>query len=142
MNQDNNARLEASDEQMLYASILNIGMYAGLAMLLITFALYVFGIVAPYIPVEKLSDFWTLSAHDFLAHFNIQDGWGWVAMLGYGDFLNFIGIAFLSGVTIICYAAIIPTLLRNKDMIYVVIAILEVIVLVAAASGFISVGGH
>jgi hypothetical protein len=81
-----------------------------------------------------------LNSHDFLEHFNIQDGWGWVAMLGYGDFLNFIGIAFLSGVTIICYAAIIPTLLKNKDMIYAVIAILEVVVLATAASGFISAG--
>jgi len=140
MNQDNDAPLEASDEQVLYASILNKGMYLGLLMLFITFALYVFGIVDPYIPVEKLSDYWTLSSHDFLEHFNIQDGWGWAAMLGYGDFLNFIGIAFLSGVTIICYAAIIPTLLRNNDFIYAVIAILEVIVLAAAASGLIAAG--
>lgn len=140
MNQDNNAQLEASDEQVLYASILNKGMYIGLLMLFITFFLYVFGIVDPYIPVEKLSDYWTLNSHDFLEHFNIQDGWGWVAMLGYGDFLNFVGIAFLSAVTIICYAAIVPTLLRNKDTIYAVIAILEVIVLAAAASGLIAAG--
>lgn len=140
MNQDNDTQLEASDEQVLYASLLNKGMYLGLLMLFITFALYVFGIVDPYIPVEKLSDYWTLSSHEFLEHFNIQDGWGWVAMLGYGDFLNFIGIAFLSAVTIICYAAIVPTLLKNKDTIYAVIAILEVIVLTAAASGLISAG--
>ena len=61
-------------------------------------------------------------------------------MLGKGDFLNFIGIAILGGVTIICYLAIIPTLLRKKDKAYVAMAFLEVIVLSLAASGILAVG--
>ena len=69
-------------------------------------------------------------------------GWAWVGMLGYGDFINFIGIAFLAGVSIICYIAIIPTLLKSGDRIYAIIAILEVIVLTAAAAGIFGSGGH
>ena len=61
-------------------------------------------------------------------------------MLGKGDFLNFIGIAILGGVTIICYLAIIPTLLRKKDKAYVAMAFLEVLVLTLAASGILAVG--
>jgi hypothetical protein len=67
-------------------------------------------------------------------------GWAWVAMLGKGDFLNFIGIVILSGVTIICYLAIVPALLRKNDRAYLAMAILEVLVLTLAASGILAVG--
>ena len=38
------------------------------------------------------------------------------------------------------YAAIVPTLLKNKDVVYAIIAVLEVIILGAAASGLLAVG--
>lgn len=59
---------------------------------------------------------------------------------GYGDFINFIGVAILGGVTIICYASIVPTLLKNNDKVYAILAVLEVIILSAAASGILAVG--
>ncbi len=51
-------KIGPSPEQVLYADILNKGMLAGLVVLLITFALYVFGIVSPYVPLDKLSNYW------------------------------------------------------------------------------------
>ena len=68
-------------------------------------------------------------------------GWGWVAVLNMGDYLNFIGIALLALVTIVCYLGILPTLFRNKDWVYGTIAILEILVLSLAASGIVT-GGH
>ncbi len=130
----------ASPEQLVYAGILEKGMYLGLLILFVTFAIYVFGLMDPYIPVGELSGYWTMPVHEYLEKANIHPGWGWVGLLGYGDFVNFVGIAMLAGVTIVCYAAIIPTLFRNKDTVYAVIAILEVIVLSAAASGLLAVG--
>lgn len=140
MSQDQ--KIGPSPEQLLYANILNKGMLVGLIILLITFSLYVFGIVSPYVPLDKLSNYWGLGVNDYLHELNIPTGWAWLGMLGYSDFLNFIGIAFLAGVSIICYIAIIPTLLKNDDKIFAVIAILEVIVLTAAASGIFGSGGH
>ena len=61
-------------------------------------------------------------------------------MVGKSDFLNFIGIAILGGITIICYLAIVPTLLRKQDYAYVSMAVLEVLVLTLAASGILAVG--
>jgi hypothetical protein len=77
---------------------------------------------------------------DYLHMEHSPTGWAWVTMLTKGDFLNFVGIAVLSGITIICYLAIVPTLLRKKDGAYVTMAIVEAIVLVLAASGILSVG--
>ncbi len=136
------ASLEATPEQLLYAKILERGMYFGLLILLITFGLYAFGIMDPYIPLDKISKYWSMNVNDYLHHANIKPGWAWVGMIKYGDFVNFIGIAILAGVTILCYAAIVPTLLKNKDTVYAIIAILEVIVLTVAASGILGAGGH
>ena len=140
MDEKSTASLEATPEQILYAKILEWGMYIGLLILFITFALYAFGIMDPYIPMDKISGYWNLSVHEYLEHAGIKDGWAWVGMVTYGDFVNFIGIAILAGVTIICYAAIVPTLLRSKDIAYAVLAVLEVIILTAAASGILAVG--
>ena len=137
-----NPSLQATAEQVLYARVLEKGMLIGLFVLLVNFAIYAFGIMTPYIPLEKISDYWQLNVHDYLNHpdLHIQAGWGWLHMLGYGDFLNFIGIALLAGVTILCFLSIIPTLLRNNDKVYAVMAALEVIILAAAASGILAVG--
>ena len=142
MDEKQNILLEATPEQILYAKLLEIGMYMGLLILFITFALYAFGVMDPYIPLENISKYWTMNVNDYLHHTNIKAGWAWVGMLKYGDFINFVGIVILAGVTILCYAAIIPMLLKNKDRVYAVLAILEVIILTVAASGILGVGGH
>jgi hypothetical protein len=140
MEEKANDLLKATPEQLLYARILEKGMYLGLLILFITYALYVFGIMDPYIPLDKISDYWSVNVHDYLEHAEIKNGWAWLGMLKYGDFINFIGIALLAGVTIICYAAIVPTLLKSKDTVYAILAVLEVIILSAAASGILAVG--
>ena len=140
MQEKTNDLLKATPEQILYAGILEKGMYLGLLMLFITYALYVFGIMDPYIPLDKISDYWSMNVHDYLEHAEIKNGWAWLGMLKYGDFINFIGIALLAGVTIICYAAIVPTLLKRKDTVYAILAVIEVVILSAAASGILAVG--
>ena len=140
MDEKTAAALQATPEQILYAKILEWGMYIGLVILFITFGLYAFGVMDPYIPLDKISGYWHLSVHDYLEHAQIKDGWGWVGMIQYGDFVNFIGIAILSGVTIICYAAIVPTLLKSNDTVFAILSVLEVIILSFAASGILAVG--
>ena len=134
--------LKATEEQVLYAKILNIGMLIGLAGLVIAFIIYCTGILEPLIPLEKVQSYWILSVSEYLEQSGIQAGWAWFGNLQFGDMLNFLPIAFLSLLTIVCYIAIIPGLIRKKDTAYVVIAILEIIVLAVAASGILGTGGH
>jgi len=141
-------RATATEEQVLYANILAKGMYLGLLLLFITFGLYVFGIMSPAVPVEQVSAYWKLPVHDYLVAINqnflhgdhLITGWTWVRLIGKGDFLNFVPIAILSGVTIICYLAIVPGLFRRGDKAYAIMAIAEVVILLLAASGFLAVG--
>ena len=135
-------KLQATEEQLEYAKLLNVGMKLGLLMLLISFTIYLSGIFAPHVPVSDLPKYWSMPVKDYLKATDIHTGWSWIHLLGKGDFLNFVGIAFLSGVTILCYIRIIPILFRKKDTVYAVLAIVEVLVLVLAASGVLKSGGH
>jgi MFS superfamily sulfate permease-like transporter len=135
-------KLQATEEQLAYAKLLDLGMKIGLLMLVITFIIYLFGIFTPYIPVEELPNYWKLPVKEYLKVTGIHPGWTWLVMVGKGDFLNFIPIAFLAGVTILCYIRIVPILFGKKDTVYAFLAIIEVLVLVLAASGALKSGGH
>ena len=132
--------LEAGPEQVRYAAILEKGMYVGLGILFITFALYAFGIMKPYIPLDEVSGYWSLSVHEYLEETDTHGGWSWVGKLGFGDYVNYAGVAILAGVTILCYLSIIPILLRQRDWVYAVLALFEVLILALAASGILAVG--
>lgn len=142
MTADLNKSLQASPEQVAYAQVLEKGMLLGLGLILVTFALYVLGILKPYIPVDEISKYWSLSVGDYLNTTNIHAGWSWLGMVGHGDFLNFLGIALLAGVTIVCFIVIIPVLWKNNDKLYAVLAFLEALILSIAASGILGSGGH
>jgi hypothetical protein len=133
---------KATEEQVLYANILNKGMMIGLLCLVVTFAVYALGVLEPRIPLAKVQEYWVMPVDEYLELSGIHAGWAWTGQLGKGDMLNFAPIAFLSGLTIICYLAIVPGLLRKKDKAYVVLALLEVLVLAVAASGILGAGGH
>jgi hypothetical protein len=170
-------KTRASEEQIIYANILNYGMMIGFVTLTITFLLYVFGAFSNFVPIDKLPNYWKLKVGDYLYVMSqieqgkdleavalIQKckneggkpeackeiyeqghkmaGWSWLRNISKGDYMNFVGIAILAGLTIACYAAIIPTLMKKKDTAYLVIAIVEVLVLTLAASGILKGGGH
>ncbi len=139
---------KANEEQLIYANILGKGMRIGLVCLLVSFFLYASGIVPPAVPHNVLSKYWNLDVHHYMEAIDKDclklghavTGWAWVGLLGKGDYLNYVGIAILAAVTIICYLAIIPTLLRKGDNVYAIIAILEVLILSLAASGVLTAG--
>ena len=127
---------------MAYANVLNFGMWLGLAIMVVTFFVYISGVLPTFVPIDDLPKYWSMRVHDFNVALKAPTGWGWVPLVGKGDYLNFVGIAMLSGLTILCYAVILPILSRKKDTAYVIIAIAEILVLSLAASGLLKVGGH
>jgi hypothetical protein len=133
---------KASEEQIRYATLLNIGMIVGLAIIIVTFIIYLSGVLSSFIPPQDIPKYWGMKSKDFIHVLHTPTGWSWVAMANKGDYLNFIPIAIFAGLSIFCYLAILPILLRKKDMYYVIIALIEVAVLVLAASGIIKSGGH
>lgn len=135
-------KAKASEEQIVYAGVLNVGMWFGLFLLILTFMVYLSGALPTFIPIDDLPRYWSMRVHEFNVQLHAPTGWGWAAQVGKGDYLNFIGIAILSGLTILCYLVILPILIRKKDKAYVAIAVAEILVLALAASGILKAGGH
>jgi len=134
--------LQAGPEQILYAKVLEKGMYFGLLLLIITYVIYVFGIVKPYVPLADVPKYWSMPVSQYLHDANIPHGWGWISMVYFSDFLNFIPVAMLAGVTIICFLCTAPVLFRQNDKLYGVLALVEAAILCVAASGILGTGGH
>ncbi|MDZ7640554.1 MAG: hypothetical protein U5J62_00765 [Desulfurivibrio sp.] len=139
---------KATQEQVLYAKILEVGMYAGLGLMIVTFILYILGIVEPVVPLNEIASYWSQPVDQYLAAINANflhwehppTGWAWLKLLGTGDFLNFLPIAILAGVTIVCYLAIMPGLFQRKDTAMAIMTAATAAILILAASGLLTVG--
>ncbi len=131
----------ASREQQAYADLLDLGMKAGLAGMVVCFLLYVSGIVAPYVPLEDLPRYWSMPVQEYLAAAKVPTGWGWTRLAAHGDYLSIVPVAFLSTITIGCYLRILPMLSARGERIFSAIVVAEVAVLLLAASGYLA-GGH
>ncbi len=142
MTASDNPNLRPTKEQIIYANLLLMGMLAGLVIMFITYIVYLTGLLPPQVGLDVISANWGKGIHEYLELTHSPNGWGWIPLLGKGDFLNFIGFALLGLMTIVCYVVLVRGYLRKKDWIFAVISVLEIVVLALAASGILGSGGH
>jgi hypothetical protein len=139
MMNEQKATPEAPPEQIQYANLLFYGCWGAIFLLFVTYFLYVSGMLSPHIPLNEISTYWSQGVHHYVEEAKVPLGWGWMGLVGKGDFLNFLGIAILAGLTIVGYLMLFPAYVKQKDIPFVVIVILEVLVLLLAASGILVV---
>uniref|UniRef100_A0A7J2TJM3 DUF1634 domain-containing protein n=1 Tax=Archaeoglobus fulgidus TaxID=2234 RepID=A0A7J2TJM3_ARCFL len=132
-------KIEIPKEQLLYAKILWYGTIISIVAISVAYIVYVAGILPHYVEFDRIIELWGEKSHKFVEETNTPIGWGWIGLIGYGDFINLLLLAFLSFLTIICYIAITPVFLARKDIVYLLIALVEIVVLVLSASGLIVV---
>ena len=88
-------------------------------------------------PFADLPGLWGQPVGRYLDMTGAPTGWGWIRLLGTGDYLNLAVIALFPSVSIVCYLRILPALLAQGDRLYALIAALQIAVLLAAASGLL-----
>jgi hypothetical protein len=135
------AGAEIGPDQLRYARILAIGTNTGLAILVVLFGVYVLGVIEPHVPHERLPDLWHLPSNEFLDLVKLEAGWGWATRLQHADILTLIGIITLAFCSVPCLIAVMPVYWRSGQRILFGICLLEVLVMVMAASGYLA-GGH
>jgi hypothetical protein len=123
-------------EQHIYARWVDVGTRAGFVVLVASFVAYVFGLLDPLVPPRELTTLWGLPVDRYVAAIGGPTGWGWLALLAKGDYLNYLGVALLASITVVAYARIVPTLIANGDWLHAALAALQVMVLLAAALFF------
>jgi hypothetical protein len=125
----------------LYARWLDRATKAGFAISLVAFLAYVTGTVPPYLAPADLPNYWMLPVDRFIAATGAPQQWGWLSMIGYGDELNLAAVALLALVTPACYARLLPALFVQRDWLQLALALVQVLILVVAASGLLAGGG-
>jgi hypothetical protein len=142
MNTSNNEALKPTREQIIYANLLIIGVWLGIIILATTYAIYLTGILPSHVDISSIPKVWGQGVKEYLEITQSPHGWGWMHLLAKGDFLNYTGFVLLALMTIICYLVLVRGYIRQKNWIFAVIAMLEIIVLSVAASGILGSGGH
>ena len=128
----------ASPEELRYATVLDVSVKAGLVLLVLSFAAYLSGILPPHIPFDQLPKYWGLPLKEFVKATNTPTGWGWLRLIAKGDILNLVPIAFMAGASAICSLAVLPVFARRGENVQLVIAVLQIVVLVLAASDILT----
>jgi hypothetical protein len=131
-----------SEIQDFYARILDRTAKSVFILIISLFFLYVSGILSPFVPFERLPQYWSQPLSEYLHMAHITTGWSWLFYLYYGDFLTFLPIAGLAGISILGYLCLATKFFNHREHILGSIAILEIIILMIAASGILRVGGH
>jgi len=135
-------KAKASEEQLAYADFLGKGTWIALGLLVILFIIYISGVLPNVVDFEKIPMYWKMRASEYIHQANSPTGWGWVPLLTHGDMLPYVGIALLAGMTILSYLRILPIFLAKKDKPFTIIVLIELGVLLLAASGILTAGGH
>ena len=137
MGEEHRASGDSGRDQLRYARALDLGVKAGLAVLIASFFGYVTGMVPPHLAFANLPRLWALPASELLRQSGTEPGWGWLALLGKGDMLALSGVVLLAGISIACLALLLPAYARRRDWSYLAITACLVGVLALAASGVI-----
>jgi hypothetical protein len=142
MNTHDKKDLKPSRDQIIYANLLVIGVWSGIFILVVTYFLYVSGLLSAHVDLSVIPQVWGKGVDEYLEITHSPHGWGWIALLSKGDFLNYIGFVLLALMTVVCFLVLLRGYLRDKNWIFATIAFLEIAVLTVAASGILGSGGH
>ncbi|HSN33022.1 MAG TPA: hypothetical protein VLU41_10085 [Ideonella sp.] len=129
--------MNEADPQAVYARWLQAGTRAAFLLSLAALLVYLSGAVAPFIAPEQLPQLWMLPAGEFERRAGTPEGWHWLAFAGYSDYLNLAGICLFALLSLVCYARVLPAFLRRGERQQAALAALQILVLLAAASGMI-----
>jgi ABC-type Na+ efflux pump permease subunit len=128
----------ASPEELRYAKVLGRAVQISFVLLVVTFVLYMFGVLPPLVPNDQLPKYWGMPVAEFVKATHTPTGWGWVAFAGKGDMLNMLGIAALAAVSMISSLAVLPIFARRRETALLLITALQVIVLAISASNILA----
>ena len=121
--------------QQTYARWLDAATRAAFAASLAAFAAYASGLAPSFVPLDALPRLWQLPLEQYLAQTGAPEGWGWLQLAGFSDYLNLACIALIGAVTLLCYLAVLPLLLRLGERLQAALVAAQALVLLVAASG-------
>ncbi len=129
--------MDLDEAQRIFARWLDAGTRVAFVVLAAGFAAYAGGLLPPLLPFADLPRLWGLPLAQFIAASGAPTGWDWLAVAHRGDYFNYAGIALLASIVVAAYLRMLP-LLARRARVFAVLAALEIVVLLVAASGLLN----
>jgi uncharacterized membrane protein len=129
--------------QLAYAGTLEIVAHTIIVVMALGFVLYIFNLLPLTVPVETVAANWHLNATKLQMKIHHHCGWSCFTDLHtfmHGDAVSYASVIFLSMATLICLVTASIAFFREKNRLYLTITILQVLVLLVAASGKLTSG--
>jgi hypothetical protein len=126
--------------QALYARWLEAATWGAFAASLVAFAVYAGGLFPSFVPLASLPMLWHLPVEQYLARTGAPTGWAWLPLLAFSDYLSLACVALIGVVTVVCYLAVLPMLLRLGERLQAALVAAQIVVLLIAASGALAGG--
>jgi len=138
---DNDKKSHGIDKvQLVYAQVLENVSHIGIAFLTVGYLAYVLQLLPLSVPIDIIAGNWHLKASEMQHKLHTPSGWSFLhntAILLKGDIISYLSIFYLAMATIVCLAFATITFYREKNYVYTTLAVLQVVVLLVAASGLI-----
>ncbi|NTU59187.1 MAG: DUF1634 domain-containing protein [Chlorobiaceae bacterium] len=129
--------------QLAYAKTLDYVAHSVIIVMAAGYFLYLTGLLPLSVPIETIAGNWHLSASRLQAKLHLASGWSCFTRpegIFHGDIVSYISVIFLSLATLICLVSAFLVFIGEKKRLYSAITLLQVIVLLVAASGILSAG--
>ncbi|MGC8775595.1 MAG: DUF1634 domain-containing protein [Chlorobaculum sp.] len=136
-------KLYADSVQLAYAKTLEFVSHAIIIVMALGFILYIFRLLPLTVPVETVAANWHLNATKLQMKIHHHSGWSCfedVHTFMHGDTISYASVVFLSMATMVCLATATIAFFKEKNRIYLLITILQVLMLLVAASGKLTSG--
>ena len=126
--------------QLVYARVLEMVSHVGMAFLALGYVVYVLQLLPLSVPIDAIAGNWHLKASEMQQKLHTPAGWSILSSSGAlfkGDVVSYLSIYYLAMATVVCLAFASVIFYREKNYLYTTIAVLQVLVLLVAASGLI-----
>jgi hypothetical protein len=121
-----------------YAQCVEIGTTLSFIVIALELAAYLSGALSPQVPLQDLPRLWGLPLKDYLVAAQVPPGWGWLALVGAGDYQNFIGITLLASISMAAYFCALRAYIAQRERIYAALTLAQLCITLAAATGLLN----
>ena len=128
----------ASENQLLLARLYRFVALVGLTLIALGFVVYVSGMAPSIVPAGEVSQYWHLSAEEYVSETGLPYGWDILKVLNRGESLSLATLVLMPVSIILCLLIMAVAFGKEKNWVYLTVVLLQSAVLVLAASGVIA----
>ncbi|MDT9546602.1 MAG: hypothetical protein HQ516_02770 [Chlorobium sp.] len=140
MKEEPSAKPLVHKEQLAYAGVLDKLSHFAMLFLAGSYAAYIFELLPQKVSIAEIAANWHLRAPLMQEKLDAPLGWSFMSGMESfwrGDALSYLAIIIICMIPVICLLVTAPVFFREKRLVFGIIALLQVLILLVAATGIL-----